>query len=342
MSATVTPDITLSADLAVDLAARAHAVATDECRASSEPIWRAVEEVVEGVLEREWTTVEIDAAVDAAAAATGLEAALVHDVLLRCALRDPRLLQVPPALAAAAQLRLVRGFLGIEEVSLWAPRSSGIACVQYVGPRHATRRMRSVARQVLGGRRVADPHEHIHGVRILRWERPYAALVVKTKPSRTHAVLPLLAEVAATIGTVLERDLLLDRSDARQRIVSAASERRLARLGFDLHDGPIQDLLVVAADLRDLRRRLKERLVAAGALDAWDAQLLARMNEVEDDIREVDRDLRGLAPSLEPPSLQNRSFEELAERELATFADRTEISLTWTPVGDFAVLTPSQ
>src|SRR3954463_3960953 len=109
MSATVTPDITLSADLAADLAARAHAVATDECRASSEPIWRAADDVVEGVLEREWTTVEIDAAVDAAAAATGLEAALVHDVLLRCALRDPRLLQVPPALAAAGQAGLRGG-----------------------------------------------------------------------------------------------------------------------------------------------------------------------------------------------------------------------------------------
>jgi signal transduction histidine kinase len=342
MSATVTPDITLSADLAADLVARTRAVASDMRAAASARVWRVADEIVEGVLEREWTAFEIDAAVDAAAAASGLDAALVRDVLLRCALRDPRLLQVPPALGAAAQLRLVRGFLGIEEVSLWAPGSSGIECVQYVGPRHATRRMRSVARQVLGGRRVAEPHEHIHGVRVLRWERPYAALVVKTKPSRTRAVLPLLDEVAATLGTVLERDLLLDRSDARQRIVAAASERRLARLGFDLHDGPIQDLLVIAADLRDLRRRLKERLVATGALEEWDAHLLARLNEVEDDIREVDRDLRGLAHSLEPPSLQNRRFEELAERELATFADRTEIELTWEPVGDFAVLTPSQ
>src|SRR4051794_11310287 len=153
MSATVTPDITLSADLAAELAARARAVATDVRAAASEPVWRTADEVVEGVLEREWTAAEIDAAVDAAAAASGLDAALVHDVLLRCALRDPRLLQVPPALAAAAQLRLVRGFLGIEGGSLWAPRSSGVACVPYVGPPPAPRRLPPVAPRGLGGTR---------------------------------------------------------------------------------------------------------------------------------------------------------------------------------------------
>ncbi|HTA06462.1 MAG TPA: hypothetical protein VK774_08875, partial [Solirubrobacteraceae bacterium] len=59
------------------------------------------------------------------------------------------------------------------------------------------------------------------------------------------------------------------------------SDRRLTRLGFDLHDGPLQELLLLGEDLRMFRGQLtsvlaegeKERLLR-GRLDDLDARLV--------------------------------------------------------------------
>ena len=47
-----------------------------------------------------------------------------------------------------------------------------------------------------------------------------------------------------------------------------ASERRLTRLGYDLHDGPLQELLLVGEDLSLFRTQLAVVLegLSAGAM----------------------------------------------------------------------------
>ena len=54
---------------------------------------------------------------------------------------------------------------------------------------------------------------------------------------------------------IVEREFLLERSQQREHALVAASERRLTRLAFDLHDGPMQDVLALAGEVRALQRR---------------------------------------------------------------------------------------
>jgi signal transduction histidine kinase len=48
---------------------------------------------------------------------------------------------------------------------------------------------------------------------------------------------------------IFEREALLERTAPRERALLASGERLLTRIGFDLHDGLIQDLAVIAGNV---------------------------------------------------------------------------------------------
>ena len=59
-----------------------------------------------------------------------------------------------------------------------------------------------------------------------------------------------------------------------------ASERRLARLTFDMHDGPAQDILALLSEVRLFRRQLADALedratkpIVLGRVDDLEARL---------------------------------------------------------------------
>ena len=60
-------------------------------------------------------------------------------------------------------------------------------------------------------------------------------------------------EAARALTPLLERALMLERSAEREATLVKGTERRLTRLGYDLHDGPIQEVLVLAAEMRGVR-----------------------------------------------------------------------------------------
>ena len=98
---------------------------------------------------------------------------------------------------------------------------------------------------------------------VLRWQRPCAALVVRRIAGDGGRALAFARETAVALAPLFERDMLLDRSSRRERSLVAASEKRLARLGYDLHDGPLQDLAALAGDIRLARTELGNRLTLA-------------------------------------------------------------------------------
>src|SRR5438552_1280132 len=137
----------------------------------------------------------------------------------------------------------------------------------------------------------------IHSVPVKRWQQPYAALVARARPDCRDRALVFLEEAGAILAPVLERNMLLERNAARERALVDSGERRLLRLGYDLHDGPIQDLVALAADVRLAGSQVAEhvdgraREVVAGRLDDLSAQIV-----------ELDRTLRELAQAPQPPS----------------------------------------
>jgi signal transduction histidine kinase len=124
---------------------------------------------------------------------------------------------------------------------------------------------------------------------------------------------------------------------AREPGLAEANERLLVRLAFDLHDGPLQQVYVLAQDVRLLRDQLVD-LVGGEDRDV----VVGRFADLEAQLAELHQDLRDLAHSLEPRSLLRQPLPEALERELAALNRRTGIATSLVLDGSFETLTASQ
>lgn len=127
------------------------------------------------------------------------------------------------------------------------------------------------------------------------------------------------------------------RSDAREPGLAAANERLLVRLGFDLHDGPLQQVYALAQDVRLLREQMVELVGSEHR-----RKLVGRFDDLDLQLAELHQDLRDLAHSLEPRSLLQQPLPQAVERELAALKRRTGISTSVLFEGAFDALTASQ
>ena len=123
----------------------------------------------------------------------------------------------------------------------------------------------------------------------------------------------------------------------REPGLAAANERLLVRLGFDLHDGPLQQVHALAQDVRLLR----EQVLMLTASEYRDP-LVGRFADVESQLAELHQDLRDLARSLEPRSLLQQPLPTAIGRELKALARRTGIVTSVAREGSFAELSASQ
>lgn len=126
-------------------------------------------------------------------------------------------------------------------------------------------------------------------------------------------------------------------SDAREPGLAEANERLLVRLGFDLHDGPLQQVYALAQDVRLLRDQFVD-LVESEHRET----VVGRFADLESQLGELHQDLRDLAHSLEPRSLLRQPLPEAVERELAALNRRTGILTSIVLDGSFDALTASQ
>lgn len=118
---------------------------------------------------------------------------------------------------------------------------------------------------------------------------------------------------------------------------AAASERLLLRLGLDLHDGPLQQVYVLAQDVRLLRDQVCALLTGDHL-----APVSGRFDDVEAQLAELHQNLRDLAHSLEPRTLLRQPLPHVVERELAAFGRRTGVAASLVLDGTFEGLSPSQ
>ena len=253
------------------------------------------------------------------AKAAELPADLVRLVLYLEALREPQLLELPPEQAIEAQLMMLIGFAPVSEVSLWSAAAQRTSALRPAPrPRHA-----EPAGAERGGRSPARQRAYkvrtgalIHAVPVLRNGQPLAALVLRARSGERERALVFADEAALTLPTALERQALLARSAEDERSLVESGERRLARLGLDLHDGAIQELAAFAGDLALLRRQLSGALATHEHGDI----LLGRMDDLEARLVELDRELRELARSAESSALIAKPFGELIAEQVEVFS----------------------
>jgi signal transduction histidine kinase len=262
------------------------------------------------------------------------------EVFLR-ATASPALHELPPMLTLDLQLQLLLALAPISDVSLWADSESHqrLTCIAHVGETPSTRRVRHLARSVLDGKQSGSGGERgtIHGVAVRRWQQPYAVLIARTRPEDRNRTLAFLEEAAVQIGPVLEREMLLERHAAGERNLVEARDRRLLRLGFDLHDGAMQDLVALAADVSLAQEQIHEhvrgrtRKLVSGRFEDIGAQIV-----------ELDRKLREVVHALEPAGVVDRPLVDVLTHEVVSFEKRAEIPVTLATRGNIDALTASQ
>jgi signal transduction histidine kinase len=290
-------------------------------------------------IERPWSEGEVETIAKRLASFLNLSRDAVRLELFLGAVRTPQLLELPTALTLDTQLRLIEELAQVAETSLWAKDSSArLVCLADTGATAKSRRFRAVAEQALEGTMaVSGSRGTILGVPVMQWDTPRAALVARTRVEHREHVSVFLREAATAMSPVIERAVVLERSAARERSLVGASERRLGRLAFDLHDGALQHIAALGTDLFLMQKQLGQIVP-----DSFSAVALARAADVESQIRELERVLRELAHSLEPGSLVRRPLPDVIGAEAASFTEHTGIAVQQRVTGDFSGMTPSQ
>jgi signal transduction histidine kinase len=289
-------------------------------------------------LERDWRRETLDALLEEAAERMSTDVVPLRLNVAMHVLRDPTLLQLPPALAIEAQVRRLIAFAPFDAVSMWAmDEQATLRCVAAAGNRERTESEAAAAACVLeadGVRPDRTPapqrEDEILVTPIIRWQQPCAALVVRPAAGQARRCRAMMEYGRSILGPILEREALLRRGAATERTLVASSERSLERLGLDLHDRPIQDAAVLAEDVRLFKRQLSGAIaghehaaILAGRVDDLEARLVALHGE-----------LRQLSHSLAAPTVLRRPLGELLEAEGRAFRDRTEIELDLHVGGD--------
>lgn len=291
-------------------------------------------------------TLAVDLAADPTTAANLIEeierACGVPRLALGCELlRSSDLVQLPAGVAVEVQLGLVLTFAQAEAVSLWTVASPGgdLKHVAHAGEfnLHAldTRR---VARRLLSGNPPRPQREgSIVGVLVAPSGQEPAALIARGASSK-NAVLPLLEASVPMLSTALAQDKLRRGERQSREDGAVPAETRLAQLRFELHDGPQQDVVLLAEDLRLLRTQLASVIEDHPAKE----RLLRRIDDLVGGLAALDGDLRRISSSLAASFAQTEPLIDALLTLADTFSARTGIEPETNLEGDLTRVTDPQ
>ena len=297
----------------------------------------AADAVVGLALERKWQPREIDTLIAGLAEIVDRSDAEVRLALYLQTICDPRLLALPPALSIETTLRLLLAFAPVAAASFWVhDRQQGLRAVVRVGS--GTRRMQAAADAALRGSESDSERSSVQAVPVKRWQHVSGVLAARPHAGQGPLTGSFVREAARMLGLALEREILLERGAARERSLAAASERRLARFGYDVHDGPLQDIGAARRELCLFRDCLEQALTSG----AQDDDVLQRLDQLEEIVLASEIKLRELAQSAESPAILARSFRTLLEAEITSFVSASEIRADVQLAGDLDSLTGSQ
>lgn len=279
--------------------------------------------------------------IDDAAKALRCRRSKMAETLVAHAMGDPRLSSLSPVFAAQAHLILVAAAAGAGDAFLWVRRETGKLMRVAALREEADWDNAEVLARLVG----ESPHPFAvwnsaegTAVRICRRDACQGVFVLtavgETEPGTTEA---LTAAAAKQLSMVLERWHLLDWSQAREQALLKSSEKKMVRLGYDLHDGPLQEIAALANEIKFLRADIEPLVLqeARGAVSEGFENLIEQVAGLE-------QTMRGIAQSLETATLRRESLDVLVRRETAEFERRTGVTIETSLDGDLTGLTESQ
>ena len=115
-----------------------------------------------------------------------------------------------------------------------------------------------------------------------------------------------------------------------------ALRRRLVRLAFDVHDGPMQNLTAVGYSVHELQRRLK-------ATDAVDLESVSfDLDQILAQLSSAERSLRTLISHLERADPEIDTLDEILDGEIDAFSRRCRAHLDVEAPSNFLLDSHSQ
>jgi signal transduction histidine kinase len=268
---------------------------------------------------------------------TGLDRVALGREVLRAA----QLPMLMTDVAIEVQLTLLLLFTRTSAVSLWGPWAGGRpTCLSSAGsldpvPEHVCQAARTLLREP--ATEVVQLDGTI-GISLARWQSEPAALVAHGASPAGDDRLVLLEAAAPMLALINERNRLLAHGGPPDRSVTSSLERRLARLRFDLHDGPQQDVHLLATDLALFRQQLLPLVAADPNYD----RVVGRLDDLAAQLVALDGDLRRLSSAVQSPFLAAGTLPDALRDLTDTFATRTGIAPETRLEGDFSSLTESQ
>jgi signal transduction histidine kinase len=254
-------------------------------------------------------------------------------------LQSARLLASPASVAIEVRLAFLRAFAGAQAVTLWTLPAQEMKLVVEAGPGGSEHEAaRQLAHSLLADDHPASPRAEVTGIRLERLRAPRAALVLEGPSATPEESELLLGAAAPAVSGLLDRQAMTVRDGPSQETVLTSVERRLARLRFDLHDGPQQDVHLLAQDLALFR----EQLGPAIGGDPNRGRLLGRLDDLEAQLVALDGDLRRLSTAVQSPLLIPGSLPDAVRAVTDAFAARTAVVPEVTFDGHLDELTDSQ
>jgi signal transduction histidine kinase len=275
-------------------------------------------------------------AVTASADKLGLPPEAAAFAVFRRALASKEFAQLPPAVAAELSLVLLVELAPAAAGSLWILDAAGATtCLVSHGKAPRSRRLREVAKAALDGVTAGSPQVHVRVVE--RWDRPHAALVARGRGAESEHLGEYLEEAANALAPLLERASLFDRRVQREHDLVAAGERRLLRLGFDLHDGPLQEIVALAEEIRQTSTQ-----ISAVVPDDFRQRVRGRFEDVHARLGALDESLRQIAHSIRSTTAVARPVADAVEGELVALESAIGIETDLQVEGNLASLSDSQ
>lgn len=253
------------------------------------------------------------------------------------ALRCPSLLALEPGAAIECVLGLLLACTGARAVSLWGAGPTGrLAPICAAGGTPRRGPAARLARELIAGESAR--RRGAVGVPVRRAGLPAAALVAAPRAGAARLTRALLEEASSMLAAILERQTLLARNASSERALVQASERRLTRLGFDLHDGPLQELILVSEDLALFREQLGVVLEGRSGKEL----LGGRLDDLDARLAGLERAMRRISTSVHASAIADRAFADSFEDMLAPFRSRTGIDPDVELAGELDGISTSQ
>jgi signal transduction histidine kinase len=251
------------------------------------------------------------------------------------AFADARVLALSSQAAIDAVLMLVVMLAPVEHVSLWRrAESERPECVRHVGPGCPSRSVRDAARHALSGALGGTARGLLQVVPVPG--DGSAVLVARPHAAARAPSLAFLRQAATALA--VGRTYGPSRDVPAAQLLASASERRVARIGFDLHDGPVQTLAALIGETRRVQTETARTLsgdprrnAVVDAIDALKTRIIS-----------LESELRALCRALEAPTVLREPFERVIEREVVSVERQTGARPAVELSGPFDALTASQ